>query len=469
MSNLIQFRPARAAVAAGAVLAGALALVGPASAAAVPPSHLPVPLGHGHSLGIGHRYTRHGLPPVVADWPMFRANPTHTGVSLETAISSANAASLTQTWTTTLGTSSDTSPAVVRNATLGKALVYAGANNHFYAYPAGGGAAAWTYKLPAGVVEASPAVFGGVVYIGSTAGTLYALNATTGALMCSYKAGGPILASPVAVEAPDGSGPIVYDGTIPGNGAAGAEFAMTGPGNTAGNCAQAWKFTSFAVSAGGTWSSPAYATNARGVPVVVFGSKDTDDAVYALNARTGTLVWRYRTSSASLADVGAAPVISTPGQNDFASGAVYVTGKDKTVYALNLTTGGLIWKYALAGGGNPTGSSGDLAGAALLGNRLYVPCDKGMYALNAITGTLEWHVLATSTFYASPAVAGPSGRMVLTDVDNAGHLWVLNAVTGSTLFSQKPAWGFWASPTVSQGHIYVAGLDGVLRSFVPRA
>jgi outer membrane protein assembly factor BamB len=463
VSKLIPSRPAlAAAAAAGAALAGALALAGPASAAAVP-SHLPAHLGHGH----GHRHGRHAPVPLFSDWPMFRDNPAHTGVSAETAISTTTASSLAQTWTAKLGTTSDTSPAVVKNATLGKALVYAGANNHFYAYPAGGGAAAWTYKLPAGVVETSPAVFGGVVYIGSTAGTLYALNATTGALMCSYKAGGPILASPVAVES--ATGPVVYDGTIPGNGAVGAEFAMHGPGSTAGNCTQAWKFTSFAVTPGGTWSSPAYATDARGVPLVVFGSKDTDDAVYALNARTGARVWRYRTSSASLADVGAAPVISTPGRSGFASGVVYVVGKDKSVYALNLTTGGLIWKYTLQGGGNPTGSSGDVGGAALLGNRLYVPSDKGMYALNAVTGTLIWHVLTTSTFYASPAITGPAGRMVLVDADNEGRLWVLNQATGATLWEQKPAYAFWASPTVSQGHLYVAGLDGVLRSFAPAA
>lgn len=462
MSKLIQSRPVLAAAAAGAALAGALGLAGPAGAVTVPPPHLPVHLGH---LPPAHREHR-ALPPVFSDWPMFRDNPSHTGVSPETGISTTNAASLTQTWAAKLGTTSDPSPAVVQDTTLGRALVYAGANNHFYAYPVGGGAALWTYTLPAGVVETSPAVFRGVVYIGSTAGTMYALNATTGALMCSYKAGGPILASPVAVET--ATGPVVYDGTIPGNGAAGAEFAMNGPGSTAGNCTQDWKFTGF-VNPNGTWSSPAYATDARGVPLVVFGSADRDDSVYAVNARTGALAWRYRTSTISQGDVGAPPVISAPGQNGFAGGVVYVTGKDKTVYALNFTTGALIWKYALAGGGNPTGSSGDVGGAALLGGRLYVPSDKGMYALNAITGTLVWHVLTTSTFYASPAVTGPAGRMVLVDADNEGRLWVLNLATGGTLFEQKPAYAFWASPAVSHGAIYVAGLDGYLRSFAPAA
>ena len=59
------------------------------------------------------------------------------------------------------------------------------------------------------------------------------------------------------------------------------------------------------------------------------GSKDRDDAVYALNANTGARVWRYQTSTAKLADVGAPPTISPRGRNGFADGVVYVTGKDK--------------------------------------------------------------------------------------------------------------------------------------------
>ena len=90
------------------------------------------------------------------------------------------------------------------------ALVYAAAGNHFYAYPARGGAAAWRFTLPAGVAENSPAVAGGVVYFGSTAGPSDALNASTGARICSFSTGQAILASPVVVNS--GSRPVVYDG-----------------------------------------------------------------------------------------------------------------------------------------------------------------------------------------------------------------------------------------------------------------
>jgi outer membrane protein assembly factor BamB len=449
----MQPRPALAIAAAGAALAGALAMTGTATAAA----HHGAVHHRGHT---GKVSKHHGAGPTY-NWPMLGAGATHYGVSPETAISTVTAPSLASTWTATLGSKSYTSPAAATVA--GKALVYAGADNHFYAYPASGGTPVWTYKLPAWVVETSPAVFAGVVYFGSTAGTLFAVNASTGALMCSFSVGGPVLASPVVVNAPDGSGPVVYDGTIPGNGAAqGAEWAVYGPGNSHGGCAEDWEFSSFPVSPDGTWSSPAYGTDASGVPLIVFGTKEFDDSVYALNANTGALVWRYQTSTLDDADVGAAPTISPPGRNGFADGVVYITGKDKVVYALDLTTGSLIWKYALA-----KGNRGDLSGTALVNNRIYLGSDTGVYALNAVTGALVWNALPSAAFYASPAVTGPAGQQVLVIGDLSGNLYALNLATGATVWTQKPNWAFWASPAVSQGAIYVTGLDGVLRSFAP--
>src|SRR5579859_2670510 len=237
MSTLIQRRPALAIATAGVALAGALAIAGTASAAAHPgAAHhpggaRPARPAHAHKGGRHHR-----LSTTFYNWPMFGAGPTHYRVSPETAISTATAPSLASRWTAKLGATSYTSPAVVTVPSLGEALVYAGADNHLYAYPASGGSPVWTFKLASGVVETSPAVSAGVVYFGSTTGTLYAVNASTGALMCSFSTGAPILAAPVVVSDPDGSGPVVYDGTTPGNGAAGAEWAVYGPGNKNGGC-----------------------------------------------------------------------------------------------------------------------------------------------------------------------------------------------------------------------------------------
>jgi eukaryotic-like serine/threonine-protein kinase len=456
-------RPALVVAAAGAAMAGALGIAGTASAA--PVSGAARDAGMARTLGAagtadasrGSRLTP-GAGTGFSDWPMFRADPGHSGLSPETAISTMTASSLTTRWTARLGTPSYTSPAVA--TTGGRTLVYAGAGNHFYAYPVGGGAAVWTYKLPAGVVENSPAVSGGIVYFGSTAGTIYALNASTGAPSCSFSTGQAVLASPVVID--NGSGPVIYDGTVP-NGVSGAEYAINGPGNTNGACTKDWEFNSWAVTPGGTWSSPAYGMGANHVPLIVFGSKDRDDSVYAVNATTGARVWRYQTSTAADTDVGAPPTISAPGRNGFTNGVVYVTGKDKVVYALNLATGALIWKHALA-----SGTNGDVAGAALVGDRVYVDSDTGVYALNATTGAQVWHVLSPATFFDSPAVTGPIGRQVLLAASTEGSMYALSLATGATLWTQKPDnSGFWGSPAVSQGGFYIAGLDGVLRDIAP--
>ena len=446
MLNLCPARLALAVAAAAATLGGALAVAGPAAAAAQS----------------GHETGQQAPTAVTANWPMFRGNPAHTGFSPETAINTTTAPTLRQKWSAKVSTTSASSPAVATSSVLHKAVVYAGANNYFDAYPAGGGAAIWSYKLTAGTVVASPAVYQGVVYFGSTSGTLYALNASTGALVCSFYTGGSILASPVVVSAADGSGPVVYDGTVPSSSAPGAEWALYGAGSKHGGCKKDWEFTGFKVAPGGTWSSPAYGTDADGVPLLVFGSKDSDDSVYALNATTGALVWRYRTSSRADLDVGAAPTISAPGQNRFSQGVVYVTGKDKIVYALNLTTGSVIWKYTLA-----YSTNADVSGSSLVGNRLYVSSGTGVYALNALTGALVWHALPTAAFNASPAVTGPSGSRVLLIGDLSGNLYALALSNGATLWTQKPVYGFWGSPAVSQGAFYVTGLDGVLRSYAP--
>jgi outer membrane protein assembly factor BamB len=311
-------------------------------------------------------------------------------------------------------------------------------------------------------------VFDGTVYFASTEGTVFAVNAATGALTCSLSVGRMFQASPVVVAAPDGSGPVLYDGTDP-SGTSGAEYAIWGAGNSHGQCTQDWKFTGWLTPGGGTWSSPAYGADANGTPVIVFGSADPDDTVYALNATTGKRLWCYRTSTADNFDVGAPPDISAPGTNGIADGVVYVMGKDRYSYAIDLTTGALIWQTALA-----EGPTAEVAGEALVGDTLYAPTEAGVYALNASTGAVIWHVLSSHGFYGSPAVTGAVGQQALVvntvgSQQHGGQLYVLNLNGGivDTITPLPVGQGFWASPAVSQGTIYVAGLDGVLRTYAP--
>ena len=61
---------------------------------------------------------------------------------------------------------------------------------------------------------------------------------------------------------------------------------------------------------------------------------DLDDGnVYALNSTTGTLIWDYTTGDM---------VVSSPA---VFNATVYIGSDDGNIYALNSTTGSMIWEY----------------------------------------------------------------------------------------------------------------------------
>ena len=97
------------------------------------------------------------------------------------------------------------------------------------------------------------------------------------------------------------------------------EFILN-PGNV-GNLVPLWES---AISASS--SSPAVVNG-----VVYIGSFENNN-VYALNAATGALIWKYTTGF----NVFSSPAV--------ANGVVYVGSRDGNVYALNAGTGALIWK-----------------------------------------------------------------------------------------------------------------------------
>jgi outer membrane protein assembly factor BamB len=177
-------------------------------------------------------------------WPMFHHDLTHTGYSTSPAPTSDTL------WSYTTGNYLESSSPAVAGG-----VVYVGSNdNNVYALNATTGALIWNYTTGGGVGYSSPAVADGVVYVGSYDDSVYALNAATGALIWSYTTGGWVYSSPAV------SGGVVYVGS-------------------------------------------------------------NDHKVYALNAATGALIWSYTTGS----HVDSSPAV--------AGGVVYVGSHDGKVYA----------------------------------------------------------------------------------------------------------------------------------------
>jgi outer membrane protein assembly factor BamB len=417
---------------------------------------------------------------------MFGHDPTHSGVSPETTITAGNAHNLSRVWSTQIGASPSpilASPAVVYNPTLGKTLIYEITSAGLAAtLDATTGAVEWQTQLPNGVIGAkpgqadvsSPAVYGTTVYFGTT-GALEALNATTGAIECSFpvpiEAGNQaIIDSAPVVGKVDGTGPTVFFGNVARykNPNIGNFWAVTGVGNTAGACQLKWKLKDFNK---GTWDEPGLAQRSDGKWVVVFGSANRDDGVYAVNARTGAELWRFQTAYTGTPfyqrdeDVGAGPTFSAPGANGFTDGVVYIIGKDGIEYALDLATGQEIWSLdmnAYLG----TNFHDSVAEAALVGDTVYESFSGRVLALDATTGAVVWMAqLHSSGIWASPTVTGPGGDQVLFVGTVSGRECVLRLSDGKLLFRTSAGYKIYSSTSLSDGMAFFGGVDGSVYAF----
>lgn len=152
--------------------------------------------------------------PSADDWPTFHHDTTHSGVSPDVAVgASAAAGGLALTWKTPAASMFQSTPAAVYNATLNKTLVYVETmTNTLLALDANSGAKVWSYTQasPTGA-DSSPTVYQNTVYVGGSADhTMWAIDATTGALQCSFTTTGRIFVGPVVEDL--GTGPEVFFG-----------------------------------------------------------------------------------------------------------------------------------------------------------------------------------------------------------------------------------------------------------------
>lgn len=142
-------------------------------------------------------------------WTQFHAGRTRAGVvSGETLLTTTTAASIHELWGASTDPSSEginSSPAVVGG------LAYIGSDDgSLWAFDALTGAPVW--RDPVGSqVRSSPAVVDGRVFFGSSGGFVYADDALTGARLWAYVIGGNVTAPPLVV------GTTVYIGSRGGS------------------------------------------------------------------------------------------------------------------------------------------------------------------------------------------------------------------------------------------------------------
>jgi outer membrane protein assembly factor BamB len=167
----------------------------------------------------------------------------------------------------------------------------------------------WSFRT-GNVVYSAPAVVSGVVYFGSANGILYALNAATGAQIWECHGCGSGLSSPTVVNG------VVYSASD----RVYAVDAATGKVRWSFKPRKAYFNASPTVVNG----------------VVYAGTVYSDGRLYALKANNGALLWTFRPWNEDLTTVAVA------------DGMVYVGSVDWNLYAVDARTGTMKWKFTTA-------------------------------------------------------------------------------------------------------------------------
>jgi eukaryotic-like serine/threonine-protein kinase len=303
----------------------------------------------------------------------------------------------------------------------------------------------WTFRTR-GEVVSSPAIVDGVIYVGSNDGNLYAIDQQTGTKKWAFATGARVASSPAVYHG------IVYFGSYDGNFYAvdTATGKLSWKFRNAGERRYAATHLHGSLPVGETMpdpfdvylSSPAVSNGA-----VYFGSGDGN--IYALDATTGNLNWKFQTGDV----VHASPAI--------VDGKLYIGSWDSYFYALNSATGKELWRFKTGEDLDIHNQVGIQSSATVADGIVYFGCrDSNLYALDAATGKKLWSFNNKGSWViVSPVVQ--AGKLYFATSDTA-LLHAVEAKTGTPIDSLKFHWPIFSSPSIAGTTLYLAGQDGKL-------
>lgn len=356
---------------------------------------------------------------------------------------------------------------------------------------------AWQQRIPGpDIYQASPSVANGIVYIGSVAGLLSAYNATTGALLWTFQANGPIYGSPTIVndiayfgtvnepqEEQAGNyayalnattGSVIWENALPNGGEwvppvvtnGVAYFTMALREATSGGIIAYDALTGQTIwqddTPYGIWSDPAvdpsgeYLYQGTGNPCFTQSSPTPGDGcsgyILKVDAATGAYTTLFHTPDVSGDDDIAAAIT-------YDNGNLYFGGKDGSFFSISASTGAVNWS-------TNTGYAGDygIYSSAVVNNGLIIFGSMGgrdVWALNESDGLVAWQYAMGGEVASSPVEA--DGVVYVASFGN--NFVALNPSNGTALWSttlEAPSGG---SAVVANGCVYQSVGDGVLEAF----
>ena len=218
--------------------------------------------------------------------------------------------------------------------------------------------------------------------------------------------------------------------------------------------ASGWSLTALDARTGAVrWKLPT--AGMIGKPVLANGDiyfAPQDGYIYAVDAATGHLRWRFqRTVNVSVS-------VGIDGYPALDSDTLYVASDGGTVYALDASSGKQRWLFTLPAGAH-------IYAAPAVGNgRVYVSSgggDDAFYALDEATGKVAWQFSAPQGFDSYPLLVGETVYAGANGFYQAS-LYAFDARTGKARWQYQGNDAVIARPAIDGGHLFVAARDGTL-------
>lgn len=337
---------------------------------------------------------------------------------------------------------------------------------------------------PAAMITQSATVFDGVVYVGVSSAEEGLAALVPGYACCSFRG------SMLALD--EQTGAILWKTyTVPDGYSGGSVWGSSPAIDT--------KRGQVYIATGNNYTVPAdvqaCVAAAGGDPALMkacLSPADLFDSVLALNMKTGAIVWATSAVPYDAWTVDCIPFLGSgancpsPAGPDYDFGqapalfTVKVGGTGKSMdlvgagqksgqyWALNPDTGAVVW-VTQAG---PGGINGGLQwGSAVDGTRVYTAdansnltpwtlpdgttTTDGIWSgIDAVTGLVQWQTKAPDGGLASGAVTTANGVVFGCTMDALGHMYALDAATGSVLWSFASGGSCNSGAAVSRGMVF---------------
>jgi outer membrane protein assembly factor BamB len=303
----------------------------------------------------------------------------------------------------------------------------------------------WVFQT-GGPVLSSPAIVGSAAYIGSDDHRLYAVDLATGKQLWRFETGGPVRSSPAVVAG------TVYFGSYDGlfyavdasTGKLKWKFATAGEKRFEAKGLHGFKPSSQTIpDFWDTWqSSPAVSDG-----LVYYGSGDGN--LYALDAATGQLKWKFATAGV---------VHSSPAVSD---GVIYFGSWDSYLYALEAATGNQKWKFKTGEDLKNFNQVGIQASPAVIDGVLYFGCrDSHLYAVDTKTGHEKWNFDNHGTWINASAVVHSGTLYVGASIP--ARFFAIEADTGKLRYQLDTKFPVFSSAAVAGDMAYFGSDNGKL-------